>query len=308
MNRKQKLADAELITILSTYNEPERTGPLAWDFDGTVYAPEMHRTTYAMNAAILCSALFGVGTGTLAVGADGKKRFIRQYIERAFPTTNGAIIEYRGKELGQDDLTVLLGLLNHHAGKATSCALEFAPSTFCTQLGWSDSKHNVIRLQECLLRLRGAYLVIRTKKNGEAPQSNLARAIGSGWTLGFVADFAWEGLAHWSVHLDSRIDQLFETAPTYLIAAKRKSLSEGLQTWLYGYVEANTCAYGVPLETLHKACGSAAPLKEFARQVRDALPKLAAVGAVRKQSNVKNGRVAIFKVSSARAHPANQSA
>lgn len=52
----------------------------------------MRRTTYAMNAAILCSALVGVGMGTLAVGTDGKKQFIRQYIERAFPTTNSAII------------------------------------------------------------------------------------------------------------------------------------------------------------------------------------------------------------------------
>lgn len=306
MNRKQKPTSAELIAVLSTYTEPERTDPLAWDLEGTVYAPEMHSTTYAMNAAILCSALFGVGTGTKVVGADGKKRYTPQYIERAFPTTNGAIIEYHGKELDQDDLTVLLGLLNRHAGMATSCALEFAPSTFCTQLGWSDSNHNITRLQGCLRRLRGAYLVIRTKKSDEAAQSKLAHAIGSGWTLGFVAYFAWEGLARWSVQLDSRISQLFETAPTYLIAAKRKALTEGLQTWLYGYVEANTCTYAVPLETLHKASGSAAPLKEFARQVRKALPKLAAVGAVRKESNVKNGRVAIFKVPSSARKPVNR--
>ena len=306
MNRKQKLAGAELVAVLNNYNEPERTDPFAWDLDGTVYAPEMHSTTYAMNAAILCSALFGVGQGTVVVGADGKKQHIRQYIERAFPTTNGAIIEYRGKELDQDDLTVLLGLLNRHAGKATSCALEFAPSTFCSHLGWSDTTHNIARLQECLHRLRGAYLVIRTKKNDDTAQSKLARAIGSGWTLGFIAYFAWEGLARWSVQLDSRISQLFKTAPTYLIAAKRKSLSPGLQTWLYGYVEANTCTYAIPLETLHKACGSAAPLKEFARQVRKALLKLAAVGTVRAQSNVKNGRVAIFKISSAAPKPVNR--
>lgn len=306
MNRKQKLTNAELVGVLRNFNEPERTDPFTWDLDGTVYLPEMHSTTYAMNAAILCSALFGIGTGTKVIGADGKKQYVREYIERAFPTTNGAIIEYRGKQLDQDDLTVLLGLLNRHAGKATSCALEFAPSTFCTHLGWSDSNHNITRLLGCLHRLRGAYLVIRTKKNDEATQSKLARAIGSGWTFGFVAYFAWEGLARWSVQLDSRISQLFETAPTYIIAAKRKALTEGLQTWLYGYVEANTCAYSVPVETLHKACGSTATLKEFARQVREALPKLAAVGAVREQSNVKKGRIAIFKVSSAAPKPVNR--
>jgi hypothetical protein len=300
MNRKQIYTDAERIAALATYTAP--TGYDKEDLDGTVYLPEVRKTSYAMNPAILCSAVFGVGKGTLVVGADGKKTYVRQYIERNFPTTNGASIEYRGKELGQDDLTVLLGLLQQHAGMATSCELEFAPSTFCTLLGWSDSEHNLLRLQDCMLRLRSALLVIRTApKADDAPKSKLARAIGTGWTLGLVTDFAWEGLARWVVKIDSRIGQLFDTTPTYLIAAKRKALTEGLQTWLYGYVEANTCTYAVPLETLHTASGSNAPLKEFARQVREALPKLAAVGAVRDTSTVKNGKVAIFKVSSARA-------
>jgi hypothetical protein len=304
MNRKSNFTDAERVAALSTYDGDERTAPAAWDLDDTVYAPDMHKTTYAMNPAILCCALFGVGKGTAVIGADGKKKHIREYIKRTFATTNGASIEYRGDELCQDDLTVLLGLLNQHAGFATSLALEFSPYTFCSQIGWSDSDYNVTRLQECLLRLRGALLIVRTaKKEGDAAESKLARAIGTGWTLQFLAHFAWEGLSRWSVQLDPRISLLFPDGfkPTYLIAAKRKALTEGLQTWLYGYVEANTCTYAVPLETLQKACGSTAPAKEFARQVREALPKLAAVGAVRLTSNVKNGKVAIFKVSSARA-------
>lgn len=299
MKRKPTHTHAELIAALAAPTEPE--GYVNEELFAPVHMPEMHKTTYAMNPAILCSALFSVSRGTLEIGADGKKQYVRKYMERTFPTTNGASIEYRGKELGQDDLTVLLGLLNQHAGMAANCALEFAPSTFCSQIGWSDSEYNVPRLQESLLRLSGALVIVRTaKKDGGAPESKLARAIGSGWTMKFVADFAWEGLARWSVQLDSRISQLFPEGfkPTYLIAAKRKALTEGLQTWLYGYVEANTCAYAVPLETIHEACGSAAPLKEFARQVRDALPKLAAVGAVRQSSGVKNGKVAIFKVSS----------
>lgn len=300
MKRKPTHTHSELIAALAAPTEPE--GFVKEELFAPVHMPEMHKTTYAMNPAILCSALFSVSRGTLEIGADGKKQYVRKYTERTFPTTNGASIEYRGKELGQDDLTVLLGLLNQHAGMAASCELEFAPSTFCDQLGWSDSGHNIPRLQESLLRLRGAFLTIRAaQKSDDAPKSKLARAIGTGWTLGFVADFRFEGLERWVVQIDPRIGQLFDTAPTYLIAAKRKALNEGLQTWLYGYVEANTCAYAVPLETIHVACGSAAPLKEFARQVREALPKLVAVGAVRQSSGVKNGKVAIFKISSARA-------
>jgi len=289
----------ELIAALNAMAKETPEFPVE-ETDGTVYLPEVHRTSYAMNPAILCSALFGVAKGE-SVLVDGKTRFVRKYVERTFKTTNGATIEYRGKELGQDDLTVLLGLLNKHAGKATSCEIKFAPATFCTQIGWSDSDHNNLRLRDCLLRLRGAFLIVRnTKKEGDAEMSKLATAIGSGWTLGFVSNFEWEEKSHWLVHIDARIEQLFQTAPTYLIAAKRKKLTSGLQTWLYGYIEANNCAYAVSLNTIHEASGSTAPLKEFARQVRDALPKLVEVGAVRDSSMVKNGKVAIFKISSVR--------
>jgi hypothetical protein len=252
-----------------------------------------------MSPVVLCSALFGVAKNKLGV-ADGKKVYIRSNLECTFKTTNGATIEYRGPELGQDDLTVLLALLNKHWGMAISCPIEFAPSTFCSDMNWSDSKHNKLRLKECLLRLRGAFLIIRaTKKAEDREKSKLAKAIGSGWTLGFVSDFMFDGESRWIVKLNEGIGQLFGGTETYLIAAKRKALTTGIQTWLYGYVAANTCAYAIPLQTLHDASGSAAPLKEFARQVRDALPKLAEIGVVHENSTVKNGKVAIFKVTTA---------
>lgn len=299
--RRPNHTNDELVAALATFGSEPKQFPTAHDEDnGTVHLPELHRTAYAMNPAILCSALFGIARAK-AVLVEGKKSYVREYIECMLKTTNGATIEYHGRELAQDDLTVLLGLLNKHWGMATICELEFAPSTFCTLIGWSDSQHNVFRLRESLLRLRKAILIIRAvKKDDDAEMSKLAKAIGKGWTLGFLSDFNWDGLSQWSVQIDSRMCQLFKTTPTYLIAAKRMALTEGLQTWLYGYIEANTCAYAVPIERIHEACGSTSSLKEFSRQVRDALPRLVKIGAVRENSTVKNGKVAIFKVSSAR--------
>jgi hypothetical protein len=298
--RRPPHTNDELIAALAALATEPKQFPTPDDDDGTVYLPEIHRTSYAMNPVILCSALFGIARAK-AVLKDGEKTFVREYLERVFKTTNGATIEYHGKELAQDDLTVLLGLLNKHWGMATSCELEFAPSTFCTHIGWSDSKHNVFRLKECLLRLRKAILIVRSaKKEDDAEMSKLAKAIGKGWTLGFLSDLKWDGLSQWSVQIDSRMCQLFKTSPTYLIAAKRKALTEGLQTWLYGYIEANTCVYAVSVEKIHEACGSTSSLKEFSRQVRDALPKLVEIGVVRDISTVSNGKVAIFKVLSAR--------
>lgn len=301
--RRPDYTNDELIAALASFTEEPQQFP-TMDVDDTVYLPELHRTSYAMNPVILCSALFGIARAK-AVLIEGKKIFSREYLECVFKTTNGATIEYHGKELAQDDLTVLLGLLNKHWGMATSCELEFAPSTFCTHIGWSDSKHNVFRLKDCLLRLRKAILIVRAaKREDDAEMSKLANAIGKGWTLGFLLDLKWDGLSQWSVQIDSRMCQLFETTPTYLIAAKRKALTEGLQTWLYGYIEANTCAYAVSVEKIHEACGSTSSLKEFSRQVRDALPKLVEIGVVRDISTVSNGKVAIFKVPGKPARPA----
>lgn len=296
--RSNTLTPSTLAAIDAWVHEPPQFASA--DDDGIVYLPRMRRSSYAMSSAILCSALFGVGKGQCKV-VNGKRKFIRKIIECTFRTTNGATIEYRGWQLRQDDLTVLLGLLSKRWGMATCCAIEFAPSTFCTEIGWSDSEYNTLRLKDCLIRLRGAFLIVHAvKKADDADKSKLAKAIGTGWTLGFVSQFKFDGDSNWAVQLDDRVGQLFNAAPTYLIAAKRKQLSEGLQTWLYGYVEANTCTYAVPLKTLHDACGSPAPLKEFARQVRDALPKLVAVRAVRDTSTVKNGKVAIFKIASSK--------
>ena len=299
-HRPHTPADDHLFAAIAAWANESREFPVE-ETDGTVYLPELKRTSYAMNPAILCSALFGIAKRK-SEDADGKKIFIRRNLACTFKTTNGATIEYRGMELGQVDLTVLMGLLNKHQGMATSCAIEFAPSTFCAQLGWSDSDHNKFRLKECLLRLRGAFLIIRAvKKADDVEKSKLARAIGSGWTVGFISDFTFDGESPWSVKFDERIGQLFGTPSTYLIASKHKALTAGLQTWLYGYIAANTCTYAVSLQTLHDASGSTSPLNEFARQVRDALPRLVEIGVVDTHSTVKNGKVAIFKVfSSAR--------
>ena len=87
------------------------------------------------------------------------------------------------------------------------------------------------------------------------------------------------------------------TAPTYLIISKRKLLSEGLQTWLYGYIRANQCGWAVPLELIHAASSShAKDMVEFACSVREVLKKLATIDVVTEASTVKNGKVAIFKV------------
>lgn len=254
-------------------------------FDDTVCLPNIRDTSFAMCADILCSALFGTAKGNVRTTVDEIPRQGRAYVETTFKTTNGAFIEFRGKELRQDDLTVLLQLVSLRAGMATSCEIEFSPYAFLTKIGWSNNNISVGHLRECLMRLRQAIVII--KRGGV-----------KGEVSGFLSQFCWEGRTQWSVQVDRRMVALLGTAPTYLVIAKRKQLSDGLQTWLYGYIRANQCGWAVPLELIHAASGSqAANMVEFARSVRDVLKKLAAIGVVTDASTVKNGKVAIFKVS-----------
>ena len=261
------------------------------DLDDAVYLPEIHSTSYAMCADILCSALFGTAKGSERITVDGVTRHDRAYIQTKFKTTNGASIEFRGKELRQDDLTVLLQLISIRAGMATECEVEFSPYAFLTQIGWSNNNTSVGHLRECLMRLRQAIVIIERGGN-------------KGEVSGFVSEFSWEGRTHWWVKVDRRMVAILGTVPTYLIIAKRKQLSDGLQTWLYGYIRANQCGWAVPLELIHTASGSQAEnMAEFARSVREVLKKLAAIGVVTDASTVKNGKVAIFKVPGKPARP-----
>lgn len=252
--------------------------------DGTIYMPELRRSSYIMSTDIICSGIFGItASGSEPEVVDGKTIFKRKYIETVFKSTNGASIQYRGKELRQDDLSLLLFLISKHSGMATSLPIESSPYAMLLQMGRSDSLDNVGRLKESLLRLRGAILVIeRDNKKGEA--------------IGFISDFSWDDKKCWSIRLSDRIVGLFEKTTTYLLISQRKQLSEGLQTWLYGYIRANKCGWGVPVELIHANCGSAAKnMQEFARSVRDALKKLAATGVITEESTVRNGKVCIYK-------------
>lgn len=252
--------------------------------DDTVYLPKIQRTSYAMCADILCSALFGTAKGSARIIVDGVTRHDRAYVQVTFKTTNGANIEFRGKELRQDDLTVLLQLISLRAGMATNCEIEFSPYAFLTRMGWSNNNISVNHLRECLMRLRQAIVVI--ERGGE-----------KGAVCGFLSEFSWQGRAYWSVQVDRRMVALLGKAPTYLNISQRKKLSDGLQTWLYGYIRANLCGWAVPLELIHVASGSQATnMVEYARSVRAALRKLIEIEVVTEASTVKNGKVAIFKV------------
>lgn len=246
--------------------------------------PKLGKNSYAMSPHILCCSLFAITTRPKKITKENGESELasRAYYEKTLVTTNGGSIEYCGKELWQEDLSVLLGLLKLAQDKSEADlrdaltdlgkAIQFAPSTFCSSIGWSDNPGNITRLNESILRLRKAVLVLRRGKgDGE-----------EGCTLGFVADFQWKGVQRWTVMLDPRVVGLFSGHFSYVNIEKRRLLSEGMQTWLYGIVCANNCLVPFKYDKLYQASGSKAKdMKEFGRSVRDALIRMQALSIIK---------------------------
>jgi len=245
--------------------------------------PELGKNSFGMDPYVLCCSLFSIASRKVK-GAP------RIYREETILTTNGGSIEYCGPELHQEDESVLFGLVKLAQGMDEAAladpknAITFAATTFCKLIGWSDNDTNPKRLEQSLLRLRGAILVLRRGKGD----------LEEGTTVGIVKDINWKGVRK-TVQLDPRIVGLFKGHVTYLNMEKRKLLTEGLQTWLYGLVCANNCAVPFTLEKLHNASGSKAnSMKEFGRSVREALTKMVAVGVI-KSFKTERGAIHITK-------------
>lgn len=260
--------------------------------------PKLGKNSYAMSPHILCSSLFAITTRPKKITAENGEHQLsgRVYYEKTLFTMNGASVEYWGKELWQEDLSVLLGLLKLAQDKSEAelqealadpaKAIQFAPTSFCTAIGWSDNADNVARLQASVLRLKQATLILR-------------RGVGDGeegCTLGFVANFAWKGVQRWAVMLDPRIVGLFSQHFSYVNIEKRRLLSEGMQTWLYGIVCANNCLVPFSYERLFQASGSRAKdMKEFGRSVRTALTRMHELGVIA-GFQLERGAVRILKI------------
>ena len=70
----------------------------------------------------------------------------------------------------------------------------------------------------------------------------------------------------------------------------RRELTEGLATWLYGYVRGQARLRPTPLEQLRDACGSdARTVGAFQRSLYPALRELTAVGVLEDGSRVVDG-------------------
>lgn len=100
----------------------------------------------------------------------------------------------------------------------------------------------------------------------------------------------------WSVRLDKDVVALFQrSAEVWLDLEKRRSLPEGLPTWLYGFVESQTRLIPMKASALRDMCGSDANDASFLRTLRLALHALAAQGVIDPGWSVQGGTLRWMK-------------
>lgn len=219
--------------------------------------PYLFKRDYAFSQLLLKSSLFRPATGSRAAGLK------RQEVQTA--TADKVFLS--GEELRQDDQTVLLAVLKEMQGKLVAdsgaTSYSFHPVPFARDvLGWPKSGQSTEKLLECIQRLKTSHLEIHYQKGGRG-------------TLSFFADFDCPKGGEWKVYLSPKLLEMFERhATTYLRIEEHRVLKEGLQTWLLGFINADSCADLFDVAEVQRLAGDARELKEFGRVLRKALEVL----------------------------------
>ena len=170
---------------------------------------------------------------------------------------------YLGPELRQDDALVFMALLNlcrdYRVGK--QAAFDVAAMSIALWGSYNGQKRS--RLKETVRRLQRATIALED------------------FTVQLVLRFEHPKRGEWSVALDPDIVNLFrDQRVTRLDLPMRRRLSEGLTTWLYGYIRSQSFLIPWRIDDLRQRCGSDATAKTFRDMLLNSLAQLAEEGLI----------------------------
>ena len=173
------------------------------------------------------------------------------------------VARYVGPELRQGDGLVFMALLNlcrdYRVGKQ-AC---FDVAAMSEALWGSYNGQRRERLRRCIQRLQRSTIEF------------------SRLTVQLVQRFEHPKFGEWSVSLDRDIVELFRSQQAiWLDLPLRLRLSEGLTTWLYGYIRSQSWLIPRPIDDLRQRCGSDADDKHFREVLGKSLKQLADEGII----------------------------
>lgn len=183
-------------------------------------------------------------------------------------------LKYRGPELRQSDGLVFMALLNLARDVQVGQHVSFSPEELCHAVFGRYDGPARKSLKEHIHRLQSALVEF------------------SEFTVQLCLRFSHSSKGPWKVALDEDIVRLFsQVRHVWLELQQRKSLPEGLATWLYGFIESQSSLIPTSVETLHRLCGSEASTKSFTDSLRETLHVLANQGVLDEGWSLKGGKV-----------------
>jgi len=170
---------------------------------------------------------------------------------------------YIGPELRQGDALVFMAFLNMCRDYRVGKQVDFDAAGTVEALGSRYNGQQRIRLKKSIQRLQRATVEFE------------------GFTVQFVLRFEHPKHGNWSIALDPDIVTLFRAHRViWLEFPVWKRLSEGLTTWLYGYVSSQSRLFRWRIDDLQERCGSDAQMKAFREMLCESLGQLAEAGLV----------------------------
>lgn len=258
--------------------------------------PTVYAGSYLISTLALVVPLFAIARRERDIGATKLTSELTYhalgYIEALWTSKGRGSVRYRGPRLTQAHQTLLLTLLKLRSEQPVSAPFEVEPRELLRVMGWSDSKARRARLRGILDDLTEARLRVWGPKQDEDTES-LRTSLISSWQA--------SATGAWTIELSAACAGLFSGYQTYLDVEVRQKLREGIATFMYGYIAANTgvlpsgdrIAY--PFRMLHELSGSTAKdLGEFGDSVCNALDQLKLLGVVKSYKR-ENGAVTVHK-------------
>lgn len=271
-------------------NDPERF-QLAKDIQATLdddarlegllagcYVPQHGPSQLIMTQHLAMSRLF-------RVGAKSEPRVAELPFDCHSP--QHGTFSYMGPELRQSDGLVFMALVNMARDVRVGTLVSFDPGEMCHWLYGRYDGPQRSRLKDSIHRLQRALLTFST------------------FAVQLAQRFNFPARGRWTVMLDPEIVAMFKQSPLVWIDLEtRRALPEGLTTWLYCYVNAQTTLIPQRLDLLWEMCGSdACEPRSFETTLSRAMKNLVGAGVVDEGWRIKQGFLHWRKVQQALAEP-----
>lgn len=213
------------------------------------FVPQHGLTQFLSPRAFFQSCLFN---------ARGRSVERRPNVEIELPTgADMPAIRYSGPELRQSDARVFLALLHMLRDVQVGTRVIFQPEAMCIALFGRYDGNSRRQLLTHTQRLQKGLIVTDR------------------FSVQLCQEFAYPSRGPWGVALHPRIVELFRISPrVWLSIPVRLTLTEGLSTWLYAYVESQTRLIPMRIAKLHELSGSESKERAFVNSLRIALQEL----------------------------------